>query len=213
MEKRTGKMAVIGGTGKVGRAIVKQALEDGYAVRMLARNPERVTAADSRLAIVQGDARDRAAIASLLADCDVVINAFGQPNKETFPLYSLVTGQIVEIMKEKGIRRYIGVTGASLDVPGDRKSIPNRIGAALFRLSYPAMMKDKAKELAVLRNSDADWTLFRISFVTEGPAIGRIRFDEGDMPGLRVRSADLARFIVGHIQDSRFVRAFPFVSN
>ncbi|WP_157283047.1 NAD(P)H-binding protein [Paenibacillus assamensis] len=33
-------IAIIGGTGKVGRVIVKEALSEGYKVRLLARNPE-----------------------------------------------------------------------------------------------------------------------------------------------------------------------------
>jgi len=50
------------------------------------------------------------AIRSLLKDCQVVINTFGQPVKEP-PLYSSVTKNILAIMAEPGINRYIGVIG------------------------------------------------------------------------------------------------------
>ena len=36
------KIAVFGGTGQTGRAFVTQALDAGYSVRMLARNPEKM---------------------------------------------------------------------------------------------------------------------------------------------------------------------------
>jgi len=35
------KIAIIGGTGKAGRYIASKALEKGYHVRMLVRNPEK----------------------------------------------------------------------------------------------------------------------------------------------------------------------------
>ncbi|MGG2093724.1 NmrA family NAD(P)-binding protein [Bacillus sp. S13(2024)] len=38
----TYKIAVIGGTGKVGRYIASEALKNGYQVRMLVRNPKKI---------------------------------------------------------------------------------------------------------------------------------------------------------------------------
>lgn len=35
------KIAIIGGTGKVGRRIATKALESGYQVRMLVRDPKK----------------------------------------------------------------------------------------------------------------------------------------------------------------------------
>ncbi|MGG0775678.1 MULTISPECIES: hypothetical protein [Bacillus] len=49
----------------------------------------------------------------------------------------------------------IGVTGASLDIEGDRKSLVYRIGALLFHLLYPQMIADKKKELQYYHA--ADW--------------------------------------------------------
>ncbi|AJY73668.1 NAD(P)-dependent oxidoreductase [Paenibacillus beijingensis] len=213
MENGRNKIAIIGGTGKVGRYIVKQALAEGYSVRMLARNPDRVTISDERLEVVKGDAQDSKAVSAALQDCDVVINAFGQPNREKFPIYSELTRLIISLMKEAGIRRYIGITGASLNAPGDRKSTGNRIGAAIFRLLYPAMMEDKRKELNILQNSHVDWTLLRLPFVIEGPAINEVKVNELDMPGMKMRSADISAFIVKQIADSRFIRKYPFISN
>ncbi|WP_223067211.1 NAD(P)-dependent oxidoreductase [Paenibacillus caui] len=213
MEHEKMKIAIIGGTGKVGSYIVKQALAEGYPVRMLVRNPEKVTVSDDRLEVVKGDAKDSKAVSAALEGCGAVINSFGQPNREPFPIYSQVTQQILLLMKEAGIQRYIGVTGGSLNAPGDRKSIGNRIGAAIFPLLYPAMMKDKRKELDILRNCNADWTLVRLPFVADGPATGKIKVNETDMPGMKMRSADIAAFILKQISDAQFIRKYPFISN
>lgn len=207
------KIAIIGGTGTVGHGIVEQALAEGYPVRMLVRNTAKVTVTSEHLEIVEGNARDSQAVAEVLKGCDVVINAFGQPSREKFPIYSQLTGQILDIMKVSDIRRYIGVTGGSLNVPGDRKSFINRLGAALFRLIYSSLVADKEKELALLQSSDADWTLLRLPFVVEGSLSGRVKVNEKDMPGTKMRTADIADFVIRQIEDRQYIRKTPFISN
>lgn len=207
------KIAMIGGTGTVGRGIVEHALAEGYTVRMLVRNRARLTTSSEYLEIIEGDARDPEAVAEVLKGCDVVINAFGQPVREKYPIYTQLTGQILDLMKVYGIRRYIGVTGGSLDAPGDRKSFINRLGAAVFRLIYPSLVADKEKELALLQSSAADWTLLRLPFIAPGEASGKIKVNERDMPGTRIRSADIGVFVMGQTLDRQYIRKTPFISN
>lgn len=129
------KVALIGGTGKVGRYIASKAVAKGYQVRMLVRNPEKVIDKDSRIEIVKGNVKNVEDIRKLLKDCQVVINTFGQPIKEK-AMYSSITKNILDVMTELHIDRYIGVTGGSLTITGDHKSMLNRIGAALFKIMY-----------------------------------------------------------------------------
>lgn len=98
---------------------------------MLVRNPDNVIFRDHRIEIVQGDVLDMISLRKMLKSCDIVMNTFGQPAKAE-PLYSQVTEQILSIMYEFGIYRYVGVTGGSLNVTGDQKSIKNKIGARFY---------------------------------------------------------------------------------
>ncbi|MFV2046194.1 NAD(P)-dependent oxidoreductase [Metabacillus sp. YM-086] len=81
------KIAIIGGTGKVGRYLASRALENGYQVRMLVRNPAKLSFRDERIEIVEGNVQNLEDIQKLLIDCQVVINSFGQPIREK-PIYS-----------------------------------------------------------------------------------------------------------------------------
>jgi putative NADH-flavin reductase len=206
------RIAVVGGNGKAGRFVVQKALEKGYAVRMLVRNPQRVTISDERVEVIKGNAEDISSIQALLEGCDALINTLGQPNKAT-PIYSKVTSHILAMMKERGIQRYITVTGGSLNAPGDRKSPINKIGAWLFRRLYTDMIADKEKELRILLKSDADWTLVRLPFVIEKPAVGKIKENLHDMPGMKMTNADIANFLVNQISDTKYIRKYPFISN
>ncbi len=52
------KIAIIGGTGKAGRYIASKALEKGYHVRMLVRNPEKLVFRDSRIEVIEGNVQN-----------------------------------------------------------------------------------------------------------------------------------------------------------
>jgi putative NADH-flavin reductase len=210
--KQNKLIAIIGGNGKAGRFVAQKALEKGYDVRMLMRDPKKVTQSDERIQIVKGDAQDISAVETLLDGCDVVINTLGQPNRAT-PVYSKVTSYILATMKDSGIKRYITVTGGSLNAPGDKKSLINKIGALIFRWFYSEMIKDKEKELQILLASDADWTLVRLPFVVEEPIVGKVKVDLHDMPGMKMTNADIADFLVGQISDTQYIRKHPFISN
>ncbi len=207
------KIALIGGTGKVGRYIASRALENGYQVRMLVRNPERITLVDDRLEIMEGNIQNLEDIRKLLKNCQIVINTFGQPLKEK-PIYSSVTENILGVMADLQIDRYIGVTGGSLTIYGDKKSISNRVGAKLFEIFFSNMMVDKKKEWQILNdNKLIKWTLIRLPFIVDGIEIGFIKENLTDMPGTKITNRDIATFIINQIENLKYVQKAPFISN
>lgn len=207
------KVAIIGGTGKVGRHIASRALEQGYQVRMLVRNPEKLTYRDSKIEIVQGNVQNSKDIQKLLKDCQIVINTFGQLMKEE-PVYSSVTENILEVMSDLQIERYIGVTGGSLTINGDKKSFLNRVGAKFFEIIYSNMMIDKKKEWHILnKNKLIKWTLIRLPFIVDGTEIGNIEENLTDMPGTKITNQDVATFIVNQIESLKYIQKAPFISN
>ncbi|WHX97965.1 NAD(P)H-binding protein [Neobacillus sp. DY30] len=211
MEKSL-RIAILGGTGKVGRYIAEKALESGFQVRMLIRNLDKLAYFDNRIEIIKGDAQNIDSIRCLLKDCNIVINTLGQPVKD-LPIYSSVTNNVLSIMNEFAIRRYIGVTGASLNIEGDNKKLINRIGAKIFEILFSKMMIDKKKELSILINSNMDWTLVRLPFVIEGSETGNIKVNLSDMEGTRITNADIAKFIINQVSETKYIRKTPFISN
>ncbi|QWU16084.1 Putative NADH-flavin reductase [Paenibacillus sophorae] len=210
--KTSHQIAIIGGTGTAGRYLAQKALESGHRVRMLVRNPEKLTYHDNRIQITVGDARDVSSIRSLLEGCNVVINTFGQPVK-ALPLYSEITSNVLAVMSEYGIRRYIGVTGGSLNVDGDRKSLINRVASKWFEILLRKMIIDKKKELALLMKSDIEWTLVRLPIVVEGSGTGIMKENLTDVPGRTMTNEDIAKFLISQIDDKKYVRKTPCISN
>ncbi|MGY4763698.1 NAD(P)-dependent oxidoreductase [Paenibacillus caseinilyticus] len=203
-------IALIGGTGRVGRHIAATAVQKGYGVRLLRRSPGAEAAGG--MEVIGGDARDRKSLRMLLAGCHAVINAYGQSPKGE-QLYSEVTREILALMKEGGIPRYIGVTGGSLVLPHDRRGLFNRTAAGVFRMMYPEMIAAKEKEYGVIAGSEAKWTLVRLPFVSEGAAAGKIKVSHTSMPGYRITNGAIASFLVDQVTDPSHVGMTPFIAN
>jgi putative NADH-flavin reductase len=207
------KIAIIGGTGKVGRHLSTQAIQNGYHVRMLVRKPEKLLYKNDEIEIVKGQVEDIENIRELLKDCQVVINTFGQPPKEE-PIYSKVTNNIFKVMEDLNIIRYIGVSGGSLTIKEDKKSMMNRFGAKLFEVFLPKMMQDKKSEWAfLLNNKQIKWTLIRLPFVKDSLTSNQIKENLTDMPGTKITNQDIATFIIYHIDNTKYVHKAPFISH
>lgn len=208
----TNKIAILGANGKSGKILVNEALEKGYQVKILTRNSTNTEKINENIETIIGDARNFSTIQDLLQGCSAVINAVGQPKNESY-IFSTVTKHILEAMKESKIKRYILISGGSLNVTGDQKGIVNKIGATLFKLFLPKMMQDKYKELQIIQNSEVDWTIVRLPFVIEGNGIGSIKESLVDMPGIKIQNGDIAPFVIKQINSDRYVGKCPFISN
>ncbi|MGG0120134.1 SDR family oxidoreductase [Bacillus paranthracis] len=208
----TNKIAILGANGKAGKFLVKEALDKGYQVKILTRNSNNIKITNENIEIINGDARDFASIRKLLKGCGAVINAVGQPKNESY-IFSTITKHILEAMKEFEIKRYIVISGGSLNVTGDQKGIVNKIGATLFKVFLSKMMQDKYKELQIIQSSKVDWTIVRLPFVIEGNGIGRINESLVDMPGIKIQNSDIAPFVIKQINSDRYVGKCSFISN
>ncbi|EEK78847.1 NADH-flavin reductase [Bacillus cereus] len=208
----TNKIAILGANGKAGKYLVNEALKNGYEVKILTRDSNNMRVTNENLEAIIGDARNFSSIRKLLKGCRVVINAVGQPKNESY-LFSTVTKHILEAMKEFEIKRYILISGGSLNVTGDQKGMVNKIGATLFKLFLPKMMQDKYEELQIIQSSEVDWTIVRLPFVMEGKGIGKIKESLVDMPGIKIHNSDIAPFVIKQINSGRYVGKCPFISN
>ena len=206
------KVAIIGGSGKVGRFLLQRVSDGGYPMRVLMRNPDKIKPIDGRMEIVQGNARDIASIRSLLQGCDTVLNTLGQRKvKGEAPIFSAATNHVLAVMKELGIRRYMLVRAFSIDAPGDHKDFRTRSISMLVRWVIPEIWADWQKELDVLLGSNVEWTVVRIPILADEPPVGQVRVDLASPPGKKISGYDVADFVVTQITEPTYVRKAPFI--
>lgn len=115
------KIALIGATGFVGSAILKEALNRGHEVTAIVRHPEKIKP-QAKLRPQKGDVYNADEVAHLVVGHDVVISAFnpGWTNPDIYKQQIKGTEAIIKGVKQAGVKRALWVGGAgSLEVkPG-----------------------------------------------------------------------------------------------
>lgn len=205
-------VAVLGATGRTGRLLVAELLARGHTVRSLVRDPARLGGLADRVDVVTGSSEDPGALTTVLTGADAVVSALG-PVKRDATLHQRTAQGLVSVMRERGPRRFVGVSGAGIDVPGDAKALPDRLISSLMQRFGGAVVQDKVSEHRIWADSGLDWTLVRPPRLTDGPATGRIEHDaHRSTPSSGMRRADLAGFLVDVLEQGLHIGRAPFAA-
>lgn len=212
--QRDKTIALIGATGMSGRYILQRALARGYPIKVLARTPEKLQGLESRIEIVQGDARDPQAIKRLLDGSDVVITALGPVKADGSAarmISTTATGNVIRAMQDLDVRRYIIVSGAAVIAPGDERNLTGWWMRQLVRLRLGDVLKDKQAEYELVASSGLNWTVVRCPLIdsqpyTSAPGVSLLT------PGsFHLRAGELADFIIREVEAPSYPQQAPFL--
>ncbi|NMH29644.1 NAD(P)-dependent oxidoreductase [Flavobacterium silvaticum] len=212
MKKHT--IAVIGGTGKAGKYLVKELLKQGFQLKLLIRNPEQYNNNGESVKVIVGNANDYSAVKKLIEGCHAVISTLGlgQPNSEK-SIFSVSTGNVIKAMNELEVNRYIVITGLNVDTPFDKKSQKTQSGTDWMKKNYPETTLDKQKEFEVLSQSSVDWTLVRLPLIALTDQVTEIDASLEDCLGDSISAFNLALFLIRQLSDENYLRKAPFIWN
>lgn len=206
------KIAVLGGTGKAGKYLIRELISQGYVVKALARDPRKMELSDPSLSVIQGNAREYEYIHRLLSDCDAVISTLG-PSRNEPDTCSIAVGHIIKAMQVLNIQRFIEVAGLGIDTPGDKKGILTRSLVAVMKLFASAVIADRQKDYELLRQSNILWTVVRCPMIKLIDASRNVKTSLMDSPGNHISATDLARFLIDQLNSEMFICKAPFISN
>ncbi|AMR33175.1 epimerase [Mucilaginibacter sp. PAMC 26640] len=206
------KVAIIGGTGKAGKYVVKQLLSRNIPVKFLHRSPEELQIDNPLIQFIKGDARDYDALLELLKGCTAIINTVGQPIGEP-PLFSDVTTKLLKAMAKLNIRRYISATGLNVDTPLDNKSAKTKFGTDWMYQHYPKTTRDKQVEYELLAASMLDWTLVRLPMIQQTDELPATITSLEDCPGDFISASSLGAWMTDQLTSDKFIRKAPFIAN
>ena len=151
------KIALIGASGFVGSALLKEAAARGHSVTAIVRNPGKIAEAKG-VSAVKADVTDAATLTALLKGHDVVVSAFngGWGDPDIYAKHIAGSKAIAAAAKAAGVR-LIEIGGAgSLHAPDGSQLVDSP--------EFPAAYKDGARAardaLTALQQGDwKDWTL------------------------------------------------------
>jgi putative NADH-flavin reductase len=205
---------IVGATRGIGRQLLEQALTSGHAITALVRDPRRLAAQHERLRVVKGDILDPDAVAAAMAGQGAVCCSIGvKAPWIRITVFSEGTRNLLQAMKKTRVRRLVCVTGIGA---GDSRGH----GGFLYdRIFYPFLLKpiyaDKDRQEALIRASDAEWTIVRPGFLTNGPLTKNYRALT-DLTGITagwVSRADVAHFMLKELESKQYLRKAPLLTS
>ena len=208
------KLSIFGATGQTGRELARQALAGGHELAALARDPARLSISSAQLRVVRGDVGDRAAVSEAVRGAEAVLSVLGpSQNKPDFGV-SAGMENIVQVMREQGVRRLVVSIGAGVADPRDKPTIIHSLLFAALTVMARYVYEDMAGVAGIVRASALDWTIVRVPMLTNNPATGRVRVGYvGRGTGPRLARADMARFMLEQCMDPTYLRQAPVISN
>lgn len=213
------RIVILGATGRTGDRVLAQALELGHEVAVLVRSPRRLPgrlrrplrggSTSTRLRIVEGDARDRRALAETLAGREAVLSALGGRVRSEGRIRTEGTAALVDAMRATGVSRLLVESAFGAGDTRDRGPYCRWI-----RRVVPREYEDTEGMEEVVRRSGLDWVLARPTALTGGRLTRRYRVAEdlevGWLP--RVSRADVAHFMLSQLTGDHWVGRAPGIT-
>ncbi|WP_412465630.1 NAD(P)-dependent oxidoreductase [Pedobacter sp. KLB.chiD] len=153
------KVALIGASGFVGKAILDELVSRGNEVIAIARDTAKIESNDEKVSKAAVDVLDTGKLAAVLAGADAVVSAFnaGWTNPNLYNDTIAGANAIQAAVKASGVKRYIFIGGAgTLQIDGhqivDGPDFPAEIkpGATAVRDYFNTLKKEK----------ELDWLFF-----------------------------------------------------
>ncbi|MCH7342719.1 NAD(P)-dependent oxidoreductase [Pelomonas sp. CA6] len=205
------KVALIGATGFVGSAVLKELLARGHEVVALARNPGKLEA-QAGLSVRQADVRQADQVAAALQGVDAVVSAYN-PGWGVAGLYDeFLQGSraITQGVKQAGLTRLLVVGGAGSLYAAPGVQI---VDTPEFPQAWKAGALAAREALNLIRQeSSLDWSFLSPAVHLEpGERRGhyRVSLDTPVMDAqgpAHISTADLAMAIVDELEQPRHIR-------
>jgi putative NADH-flavin reductase len=209
------KIAVFGSTGGTGKQLVEKALAAGDYVVVYVRNSSKLNISHEHLKVVQGELTDEPLIESAVSGADAVISALGPRGDSKNKPITRGMQSIIAAMKKQGVRRLIITSTLSARDPNDPLNLRTKALVNLVKITMRDAYEEIVSVSEMVRDSDLDWTIVRLTMLNNNPDSGKVKagyVGKGEV-GTWISRADLADFLLGQVQDTKYLRQAPAISN
>jgi putative NADH-flavin reductase len=209
------KLAIFGATGETGKQLVKQALVKGNKVIAYVRNPSKLNIKHESLTIIHGELTEKTAIERAVSGVDAVISVLGPRGGSKSKPITQGMQNIILAMEKHNVRRLIISSTPSAIDPDDLPDFKFRVLINLVKLINRAAYEEIINVGKVVRSSNLDWTIIRLSLLNNNPKSGKVKvgYLGKKEVGLKISRADIADFMLKQVQDTKYIRKAPVISN
>jgi uncharacterized protein YbjT (DUF2867 family) len=208
------RLLIVGATGGTGRQLVDQALQRGYTVTALVRNPARLKVEHPQLTVVRGDVLDSATVEAAMLGQEAVLCALGH-KRFFYPTRILSDGtrNILSAMQTHGVAHLVCETALGIGDSAGRMGLYYTF--FVIPVILPFYFWDKTRQERLIAASQAEWVIVRPGALTNrqprtvyqhGPHVGSF------LRTVSISRADVADFMLNQIADRRYLATAAGVS-
>jgi uncharacterized protein YbjT (DUF2867 family) len=194
------RITVLGATGGVGGEVVGQALERGWDVTAVVRDPARLKLPAH---VVVAGLHEWEKLTAAVEGRDAVISAVG--SRDRGPTTVCADGARAAL--EAGAKRLLVVSASGMHTEGDgffTRTLVKPLLNTFLKHGWADMLAMED----VVTASGVDWTVVRPPMLLDGPRTGKVasRLD-GNVRTFTIRRADVAAFLLDAVAEPTLIRA------
>jgi len=198
---KTTRIAIFGASGRTGLQVVKQALDLGYSVTAIVRNPDAFPLRHERLDVRKGDVLNLSTFEDILMDHDAVISALGALSNKPTVLFSDGISNILAVMRKHHIHRVMAVSALAVEI---NSTMPLWMRIFIKNILQPLLRHIYADTLRmeqIIMKSDVEWTIVRPPQLTDKNASGiyRVAVGKNLANAKKISRADLAHYLLNNL--------------
>jgi putative NADH-flavin reductase len=203
---------IFGAAGGTGRVLTEQALAGGHIVTGFNRNPDALKLQHPNLNKIKGDIFNPAEVEGAIAGQHVVFCVLGVRPRDTTPVCSVGTKNIIQGMQKQGVKSLMVQSSfavAALD--GGWREVPWLVPLLSLSRKERAMFMDHVRQEEFVRQSGLEWIIVRPSRLTDTPRTGVYRVGEhlSISPGAHIARADVADFMLKQVCHDTYIHKTP----
>lgn len=203
------KVTVLGATGGIGTEFVRQALDQGWHVTAVVRDPARLAVpASDRLEVVTAGLHDHEALVAAVTGRDALVSTLGSRDRGPTTVCQDGARAAIAALQASSVRRLLVVSASGMHTTGDGVVTRTVVKPLLGRWLRHGFADMLAMEDLVAA-SGLDWTIVRPPMLTNRPRTGRVaeRLDGNVRGAFSITRADAAGFLVNAVSERRLIGA------
>lgn len=150
-------ITIFGANGRVGKLVVRRALDRGHQVRAFVHSCDPFDEHE-QLSVSAGDVVDAEAVERAVEGADAVISTLGAFRRGTGPVLAPGLLTITQAMRRYRAPRLVTLTGAGVTRPGQRNGARAHLNRFVLTLMDRTAVLDAEKALEIVAATDLAWT-------------------------------------------------------
>ena len=215
------RILILGATGRTGKLILEEALNQDYEVNCLVREPKKIKVNHKKLKILKGSPVQISDLETAITDCKGIISALNISRKSDFPWSTLrtsptflsdVIGNIVSLNDKNRPKRI--VVCSAWGVAESKKEIPFWFNWLIKNSNIGVAYKDHERQEIELKKSKLDWTVVRPTGLTNFKNHKKVMesYDNEPKPKLTISRKNVAKFMVNALKRDELIGQTPVIS-